>query len=174
MPDLPATFELGPNLQWHVARGRFWALDLRLPVRAVITIEGPPRHAGWTAVPQLALDTRWGGWNVGALVGASFGDRRVHALYYEVAPEFATPARPAYRAEGGRAGWQMIGVVSRRIGELWFGAYFRADRLDDAVFVTSPLVRQRGSLAGGLAFAWVFGQSATRVAPRTPVEGGSP
>lgn len=166
MPDLAPTVELGPNLQWHLARGADWKLDLRLPVRAVNTVESSPRHVGWTASPYVNLDMQWQGWNVGLLAGALWGDRRLHATYYDVAPAYASAARPAYRARAGAAGWQLTGAMTRRLGDLWLGAYVRADRLDGAVFLDSPLVRQRDSLAVGFAIAWVFAHSSARVAER--------
>jgi outer membrane scaffolding protein for murein synthesis (MipA/OmpV family) len=166
MPDLPATFEIGPNFQWHLARGRGWLLDLRIPLRAVFAWDSGLRHAGWSASPHLNVDWDRGGWNLGMRLGPSWGDRRLHALFYEVAPAYATPERPAYDARSGDAGWTWIGAVSRRRGDVWFGAYLRADRLDGAVYVDSPLVRQRNSLAYGLAIAWVFAQSDRRVEVR--------
>lgn len=166
MPDLPATFELGPNLQWHLARGPGWLLDLRIPLRAVLAWDGGFRHAGWSASPYVNVDWDRGGWNLGMRVGPSWGDRRLHALFYEVAPAYATAERPAYRARAGDAGWTWIGAVSRRWGDFWVGAYLRADRLDGAVYVDSPLVRQRSSLAYGVGIAWVFAQSGQRVEVR--------
>lgn len=163
MPDLPATLELGPSLQWHLLRSADWDFSFRLPVRAVIALETPLRLAGWTATPQVRFQHRWPGWKLNALVGAPFGDQRVHALFYEVAPAFANADRPAYAARAGRAGFELLTSVSHRVGNLWFGAYLRADRLDEAVFADSPLVRQNRSLAGGFAVSWVFAQSSRRV-----------
>ena len=70
MTDLAPTFELGPNLNWTVARDRHWKLDLRLPVRAVATLESNPKMIGWSATPNLNLDVAdWAGWNLGFKAG---------------------------------------------------------------------------------------------------------
>ena len=38
------------------------------------------------------------GWYFGALAGPLFADHRYHDYFYTVAPQFATPERPAYKA----------------------------------------------------------------------------
>jgi outer membrane scaffolding protein for murein synthesis (MipA/OmpV family) len=163
MPDLAPTIELGPVAQWRLGEGAGWKLELRAPLRAVATLEGRPRHIGWTASPHLNLDLRWRGWDVGLLAGTLWGDRRLHGYFYDVAPAFATAARPAYRARGGGAGSYLTLGASRRIGDVWLGAFVRADRLDGAVFEASPLVRRRDNLAFGLAASWIFARSAAQV-----------
>lgn len=163
MSDLAPTLELGPDLRWRLARGDGWALELRAPLRSVVTFEASPRHVGWSAAPNLNLDLQWRGWNIGVLGAALAGDRRLHGHYYGVAAIDATSARPGYRARAGAAGWQLTSGVSRRIGDLWLGAFVRADGLDGAVFAASPLVRQRHHLSFGVAAAWVFARSDTRV-----------
>ena len=54
MPDLAATFELGPNLNFTLgARRRLEARTCALPVRAALTLESDPQMIGWLATPQL-------------------------------------------------------------------------------------------------------------------------
>jgi outer membrane scaffolding protein for murein synthesis (MipA/OmpV family) len=163
MPDLAATFELGPNLNATLARGAWWKLQLRVPVRAALTIESDPRMVGWLASPNLNLDTKINGWNASLLGGPLFGSRSFNAYYFDVAPQFATPTRPAYQAPGGFGGWRLIGSTSRRLGNLWFGAFVTADTVSGAVYDGSPLVRKHGTLAGGFALSWVFAESEQRV-----------
>ncbi len=86
MPDLAPTLELGPVAKWRLGEGAGWKLELRAPLRAVATLEGRPRHIGWTASPHLNLDLQWRGWDVGLLAGALWGDRRLHGYFYDVAP----------------------------------------------------------------------------------------
>jgi len=86
MPDLAATFEIGPNLNvelWQSADRRL-KLDLRLPVREAITIERSPRAIGVTFSPNLNLDVRGfaGAWNLGVLAGPLYADRRYHEHFY--------------------------------------------------------------------------------------------
>jgi MipA family protein len=163
MPDLKPTFEFGPKLNANLARGSHWKVDLRLPLRAVTTIERHPRHIGWTLAPVVNVDTRWPAFDLGFQAGPIYGDRRLHDHFYGVAPADATAARPAYRAPGGYAGWQATAGLSRRAGRTWFGAYLRADSVAGAVFEASPLVTARRTWSGGIAFAWIFARSGTLV-----------
>jgi MipA family protein len=167
MADLSPTLELGPHLNAHLAQGTGWQLDLRLPVRAVMTVTRSPRFIGWSANPHLNLDRQLGSWNLGLQAGPVFGDRRLHAYFYDVGGADATASRPAYQAAGGQAGWQAIAALSQRHGALWWGAFVKADSLQNAAFVDSPLVRRRQSWSGGLALSWIFARSA-QAAPDQP------
>jgi outer membrane scaffolding protein for murein synthesis (MipA/OmpV family) len=167
MPDLEGTFEIGPNLNvelWQSGDRRY-KLDLRLPVRQAVTISGDPQGVGITFSPNLNLDIRnlAGSWNVGLLGGPLYANRRHHAYYYDVAPQFATPGRPAYRAGGGYAGWRALAATSRRIGNAWVGGFVRYDDLGEATFVRSPLVTTRHSLTAGIGISWIFATSSERV-----------
>lgn len=159
MPDLAPTIEIGPKLNLNLARGNDWKLDFRLPLRAVMTLESKPKHIGWTAAPVVNLDLELPALDFGIQAGPLWGDRRLHAYYYDVAPDFATAARPAYRAGAGHAGWQVTAGASRRVGRLWMGAFVRADSVAGAAFEPSPLVRSRHQLAFGVAVSWVFAVS---------------
>lgn len=166
MPDLDPTVEFGPNLDVRLATGSGWTLSARAPVRAVIALGGSPRQIGWQAEPKLNLDWRAAGWAIGLQGGPLFGDRRLHRTFYEVAPVYATPVRPAYAARSGFAGWQATLGASRRVGDVWIGGYLRADALDGAVFDASPLVRRTSHLSGGIAVSWVFARSSQDVPER--------
>jgi outer membrane scaffolding protein for murein synthesis (MipA/OmpV family) len=163
MPDLSPTVELGPNVNLTLARGAQWKLQARLPVRAAFTLESGPDRIGWLASPNLNLDLRTHGWNVGVLTGPVYGTRRMNGYFFDVAPEFATASRPAYRAPGGYAGWRLVSGVSRRIGDFWIGGFVAGDTVRSARFDDSPLVRKRDTLAFGIAVSWVFATSSQRV-----------
>lgn len=163
MPDLSPTVEVGPNVNYTLARGTQWKLQARAPVRAAFTLESGPDMIGWLATPNLNLDVRTQGWNIGVLTGPIFGTRRMNGYFFDVAPEFATASRPAYRAPGGYAGWRLVSGVSRRLGDFWMGAFIAGDTVSGARFDDSPLVRKRGTLAFGFAISWVFAQSGQMV-----------
>lgn len=163
MPDLAPTFEFGPNANFTFARGDDWKFELRAPVRAAFTVQRSPRHVGWTATPYLTAEWVQAGWDVGVRLGGLWSDRRFNGYIYDVAPEFATAARPAYRAASGYAGWQATVGASRRFGSLWIGAFARNDNLAGAVFESSPLVTQPRTWAAGIAMSWVFARSAEMV-----------
>jgi MipA family protein len=171
MPDLRPTLEVGPLARIHLYRtaDRVIGLELRLPVRATLTYGGDAgiRDIGWSSTPNLNLDWKPRAFgdrmNVGLLVGAVYGDRRLNGYFYDVPAEFATAARPAYRAGAGYGGWQAIAAVSHRTDKLWVGAFIKFDDLNGAVYADSPLVTRRRHLSGGFGLAYVFAQSRQRV-----------
>ncbi|HXD04763.1 MAG TPA: MipA/OmpV family protein [Burkholderiaceae bacterium] len=164
MSDLAPTLEFGPNVNFTLARGTGWKLDLRTPLRAAFTLESHPRNIGWVFTPNLNLDiTDWHGWNFGAQVGPEFGDRRYHGYYYDVKPEEATATRAAYTAPGGAAGARLTLAAARRFTHWWAGAFLRLDTLRGASFLDSPLVRQRENTSFGVALVYVFANSSTLV-----------
>jgi len=163
MPDLSPTVEIGPNVNYTLVRGTQWKLQARMPVRAAFTLESGPDMIGWLATPNLNLDVRTQGWNIGVLSGPVFGTRRMNGYFFDVAPEFATASRPAYRAPGGFAGWRLVSGVSRRFGDFWMGAFVAGDSVRNARFDDSPLVRKHDTVAFGFAISWVFATSSQRV-----------
>jgi MipA family protein len=167
MPNLPGTFEIGPNVNITLfgSADQKPRLDLRLPLRAAITLQRSPKSVGATFSPHLNLDLAEvaGGWNVGMLIGPQFGDRRFHQQYYGVDAAYATAQRPAYSARGGYAGWDAIAATSRRFGNVWVGAFVRYDSVRGAVFEDSPLVRRSSGVTAGFGVSWVLDTSSTLV-----------
>ena len=164
MPDLDPTLEIGPNLTVSLLRSDTVHLNLRFPLRAVIATDLSHVHdEGWVFQPQVNVDFYdlfpGPGWNLGFAAGPLYGNSRYHNYFYGVAPQFATPERPAYEAGAGYGGVQFIAALSKRYPSYWVGGFVRADSLSGAVFENSPLVRQKDSIAAGVAFAWIFGRS---------------
>ena len=162
MPNLAATFEVGPNLNVKLLNGPVWGLDLRVPVRAVTTLQHHPQAIGWRTGPALALGLRQAGWEFGTQLGPVGASQRYHAYFYDVAPAFATAARPTYRSSGGFGGWTLSATASRRFGDVWLGTYTAIDRLDGATFNASPLVRTRTNFSAGVGLSWIFLRSEAR------------
>jgi MipA family protein len=164
MPQLKTTLELGPSLDvrlWHSADAAI-KLDLRLPVRAVTTL-GSPGFIGWFFAPNVNLDIAnpagLSGWNLGLLTGPLFATSRYDQYYYSVAPQYATPRRPAYEASGGYAGTQVLAALTKRYPKFWTGAYVRHDSLTGASFERSPLVKSHNYWSAGIGIAWIIGHS---------------
>ena len=84
MADLPATLEVGPNLNANLARGDGWKLDLRLPLHAVFTVQARARAIGTTFSPVLNLDAQFAGWNLGLQGGPRWASGRYHGFFYDV------------------------------------------------------------------------------------------
>jgi outer membrane scaffolding protein for murein synthesis (MipA/OmpV family) len=170
MPDLDATLEIGPSLNFLLLRtdDRKTRLELRLPVRAALATDFTHVNlAGWVFQPNLNVDFRdafgHAGWNLGMLAGPMFSDGRYNQYFYGVEPAFATASRPAYNAAGGYAGTQFLASLSKRFRAYWVGGFARWDTLNHAVFSDSPLVRTNHSFAAGVAVAWILGESRVRV-----------
>ena len=168
MPNLPGTFEIGPNLNLTLAASlkNRWKLDLRLPVRAAVSAQRSPEFVGTTFSPNLNLDVGGvgGGWNLGLLTGPLFADRKYHAHFYGVDAAYATAGRPAYHAPAGYAGWQVLAATSRRFGNTWVGGFLRYDSLRGAAFEDSPLVRRTSALTLGFGVSWILATSSELVA----------
>ena len=160
MADLKPTVEIGPNLNYTLARGAGWKVDLRAPLRAAITVESHPRSIGWVAAPNVNLDLALSGdWKLGLLAGPQYASRRFNGYYYDVPASQATAARPAYEARGGNAGGRVLLALSRRHAGGFAGLFVRYDTLRGAVFEDSPLVRRQSNLSFGFAFSWVLATS---------------
>ncbi|EEF23844.1 conserved hypothetical protein, partial [Ricinus communis] len=146
MPDLKPTVEFGPELDITLWDGNadIAFLKLRLPVRQAFTVEKNPQNAGIIFSPNLNADIRnpFGltGWTLGVVAGPIFATERQHAYFYGVDSRYATATRPAYEADGGYSGTQLLLSLSKRFNKLWLGAYVREDTLRGAVFADSPLV----------------------------------
>lgn len=172
MPNLRPSLEVGPQILtdlWNSGDGRR-KLQLQLPLRYAFVLSTSTRDAGFIFNPRLSLDLRdfagHPGWHAGVIAGPIFATARQHDYFYTVEPQYATAARPAYKAGGGYSGTQLTMALSKRFPRHWFGAFVRADWLSGAVFADSPLVQRKTTVAAGLAFSWIFAESAERVSRR--------
>lgn len=170
MPDLDATLEIGPSLNFFLLRssGNKEILELRLPVRAVIASDFSHfRHVGWMFQPNLNFDLHdafgFPGWNLGLMGGPVYTDRAYNRYFYTVDPAFATPERPAFSPGGGYAGTQFIASLSKRFARFWIGGFAKWDDVRDAAFEDSPLVKSRHNISSGIAVAWIFSESGAKV-----------
>jgi outer membrane scaffolding protein for murein synthesis (MipA/OmpV family) len=165
MPDLRPTVEIGPALDlklWHSAEEHV-KLDFLTSARVAITIQAPPHAIGWIIDPHLNVDidspAGAKGWKLGVLSGPLFATQRYNDYFYTVAPQYATPERPAYQASGGYAGTQVGMSLTKRYPRYWTGAYVRYDTLTGATFADSPLVKRNSYWSAGFAVAWMISES---------------
>jgi outer membrane scaffolding protein for murein synthesis (MipA/OmpV family) len=169
MPDLRSTLELGPSLDLHLLRSADAKVkfDLRLPLRAAVTVEASPKYIGWTFTPRFALDIAdplgYAGWNLGLLLGPLFAAHRYDDYFYSVASQYANASRPEYQAGGGYAGTQALTAVSKRFPRFWVGAYARYDTLSGASFAASPLVKRDSYWSAGFGISWMIHRSSEMV-----------
>ena len=166
MPDLDPTLEVGPSLNVHLyySEDRKSNFDVRMPVRGVVASDFKHvQPVGWLFQPQLDadfLDVGHSGWNVGLVGGLVFSDQRYNQYFYNVAPQYATAARPAYAVGGGYAGTQCIFAFNKRRQDgRWMGGFMKWDNLNGAVFADSPLVKTRQYFTVGFAVTWTLDKS---------------
>jgi outer membrane scaffolding protein for murein synthesis (MipA/OmpV family) len=167
MPDLGTLLEFGPRVKYKFADfGEHGRLRFDLPLRAVIEARGGLRRQGWTTEPRLVWEKRAearGGaprWTLEAQLGAVFGDRRINRYFYEVAPQYATADRPAYRADPGlmlvRTG---VGGTWRVNPDLRVFSFLRYEMYSRAANAESPLMRKSTGVSAYVGLAWTFARS---------------
>jgi len=165
MPDLDATLEIGPSLNYHFyySEDKLINFDLRLPLRSVTASNFRRfQNAGWLLQPQLNLDIRDianSGWNLGLVGSMIFSDQRYNNYFYDVQAQYATLSRPAYTASGGYAGTQFIAALSKRHNGFWLSGFAKWDDLTGAVFANSPLVEKNQYFTFGFVATWVLDKS---------------
>ncbi|MDQ2988957.1 MAG: MipA/OmpV family protein [Pseudomonadota bacterium] len=164
MPELGLLLEFGPRLKYLIANPTPSSrLRIELPLRSVFEVHAGVRRQGATFEPRLVFDSRENGsrWGYDVSVGAVFGDRGINRYLYDVAPQYATAARPAYNATGGlmllRAG---TSVNFRFRPDARVYAYAREESYAGSANLGSPLVKGRNGASFGVGVRWTLGRSA--------------
>lgn len=110
LPDLDYLVEVGPKLTLNGPRyaGGRGSTELALQGRAVFSLDfDDVAYQGLVFEPELRtkVDDIFGGrGTLNARLGPIFASEGVHDYFYEVAPAFATPERPAFDADAGYLG----------------------------------------------------------------------
>ena len=163
MPDLDWIGEVGPALRYRIweSDGADTRLEGVLPVRKAVSARGLDLHdRGWTLAPRLQIDHRTGddGDYVGTDASLSVlrADQKYYDYIYGVAPQYATATRPAYTPDGGYGGYTLALGMSLRRNDVVYGAFFRYNDLNGAVFAGSPLVRRLHETSFGFAVSWIL------------------
>lgn len=165
MPDLDATLEIGPSLNYHFyySEDKKTNFDLRMPLRTVTASDFSRfQNVGWLFQPQLNLDIRdieRSGWNLGLTGSLIYSDQRYNQYFYDVPAQYANPNRPEYTASGGYSGNQFIISLSKRHDGYWTGGFIKWDDLHGAVFADSPLIGSKQYFTVGFAVTWVLDKS---------------
>ena len=170
MPDLDATFEIGPSLEITLLENRQdrYKLSLNLPTRAVFSTDfSSVHHEGWVFSPRLVLETTdiiaGSGLNLDISAGPLFADSGYNSYYYSVDPAFATASRPSYSAGGGYSGSSFTFRLYKEYKQLVLNAFVSVHLLRGAVIEDSPLVKSSYSVMSGIAVSWIFLKSANSV-----------
>ena len=168
MPDLGAILEIGPGVKVFLTEPDSQnPLYLKAGVRAAIAANTDNLHLSYEGIRgDVKLIYRNYSWfqdqNValGFSAGVDFANRDYNDYIYTVDPVYATPARPAYQADGGYGGFSVSANAVKKISDSWsFGAYYRWDNISGAACTDSPLVKTENNHIIGVALIWKIAQS---------------
>lgn len=162
LPDLDYLLGLGPKIKYTFARpapGVAWFLEV--PLRVVVSTDFTSLgYRGLVFAPDVGVRTAsllGSHWLAYADIGPEFASARFQDYFYQVAPRYARPGRPAYNAHGGYFGSRLEVGLSRSLGK-HFRVFFYS-RLEDyngARNTDSPLFQTRLGYAGFVGFSWSF------------------
>ncbi|GAC1631573.1 MAG: hypothetical protein NVS9B10_25120 [Nevskia sp.] len=165
MPDLDYLLEAGPNLRVILWRPRPSSrLSLELPVRSVISTDFLHfSDRGFLFAPRLSwidrpLDGK--GLRLHVQLGPDFATEKLQDYFYEVAPQYARPGRPAFNAQGGYLGSNLDVSIARpvtphiRLYAATKLSYYGGARNED-----SPLFRNKYNYGVFAGFSWSIWQS---------------
>jgi outer membrane scaffolding protein for murein synthesis (MipA/OmpV family) len=172
MPDIDYLFQVGPQLVYRFF-DTGWTTDGRtevtgfLPVRGVAASDfSSIHHVGLLAEPsimyrrQLPGDLRT---SLNAQFVVSIADEGVMDYWYQVDPQYATPARPAYDGKGGylssaiRLWWTHEFSKDFELYLTYHGRYFGGSANDK-----SPLLEEKFTHAVSVSFVWKMLKSKAR------------
>lgn len=170
MPDLGTLLEFGPRVKVQLTKPTSNSgLRLDIPLRAVIEARDGLRTQGVSFEPRLVyeLDGPRGAWGIDANIGVVLGNRKLNRYFYEVQPQYATLARPAYEADSGlmlvRAGLSGSRMINP---DVRLFAFVRYESYANAANRDSPLMKRDSGASVGGGFAWTIKRSARMAASR--------
>ncbi len=172
MPDLQWLGEVGPNLRFILWRGEDEASPERIvidtPLRAVFSTDwSSVSFRGFTFSPDIAYErlhvfSQYARLRVSA--GVLFGSDAYSDYFYEVAPEYAQPARPAYNAQAGYVGARVTLSyrlpITERLSVVVGG---RVENFSGSANADSPLFRSEWNASVVAGFAFSLWRSEARV-----------
>lgn len=169
MPTLDPLLEVGPMVRYKIWKDRDpkQSLILDAPLRAAIAIGHGVDYIGYTIGPRLTyrreIDLFGRDWKWPISIEALWSSKELNQYFYEVEPEYATPSRPAYSADGGFSGTRLRTSIYHRDRNKMISLYAVYDDLQGAVFNDSPLVKQEGGFTLGFLLVWFPFQSGDMV-----------
>lgn len=162
MPELLLNAEIGAKLNWYLSESEDESWIIRLPVRAVINIEG--KYNGWVADPVLTrryyYPVKHGFLKTYIDIGLQYNSSRYHETYYGVDVQYVTPNRAAYQARQG---------LHSLFAKMWIKypwsqqtelfATLQTRSLAVGVVSDSPLVKSQTYSTLTLGAIWLFSTS---------------
>ncbi|MFC7453029.1 MipA/OmpV family protein [Insolitispirillum peregrinum] len=170
MPDLDWMGEIGPRLQWTVARAaRLAKVDVEIPVRAAFSTDfhSDFSYRGLVTEPEIAYQNSSfmdSGVALKVGLGTVFATEQLQDYFYQVDNRYATSGRPAYNADAGYMGTRLDLTMASELTP-WVGVIgkFRTDFHQGAANEDSPLFKDDVSYTVGLALTMKLAKSKTQV-----------
>ena len=165
MPDLDFMLQIGPSLEFKLNDRSKSYFDARfeIPVRVAFVTDLPNvDHIGYLVEPRFSFDHRRSSNAPVAhktTIGLKFATQDFHAYYYDVAPEYATPIRPAYKSDAGFGGSFIKYRISYKTDDFIYWMFLRYQSLRGAEFDDSPLVLKEDYYFVGIGLSWIFASS---------------
>ncbi len=162
MPELDATVEIGPSLDYRISRSNRSEWWFEMPLRFAFALNSDLEHIGQVFQPRLSWRKpvrKLYQWKLRADIGLLYATGEFHDYYYSVDADQVLPTRPEFDAGSGFSGLRGTFSYSRRYGRLWLGGFVRYDTLSDSVVEDSPLISDSSAWMAGIALGWVFSDS---------------
>jgi len=162
MPDLDFMLQVGPVVEFLLNDKNKDYFDARFELAlraALITDIHSVDSIGYVFEPRLSFNHRRSsktGLSHRAILGLKFASQEFNSYYYDVAPEFATTARPVFNSEAGFAGSFANYRISYKTNDFIYWTFLRYQSLRGAEFEDSPLVLKDDYFFAGIGFAWLF------------------
>ncbi|TDJ42762.1 MAG: MipA/OmpV family protein [Gammaproteobacteria bacterium] len=172
MPDLDLLAEAGPELELQFVKGpKLGNAYLALQARGAFSFDGlDPTWRGLIFSSELRYvrPVNHARTEFMARITPEWAGNEYMDFFYGVAPEYATPERPEYRATGGYLGTKLAFSVKHKINDdfelrtgVRFGLYQGARNRDSALYTAET------NSGIYIAFLWKFWESA-RMADTEP------
>lgn len=163
MPELGGMFEFGPRLKLRLAQpSALSSVRFELPLRAVFEARSGIHRRGYSVEPKLAYEVRdaRANWTLEANLSAVWADKALQRHFYDVAPQYVLPWRPAYSAGAGLLLTRLGLYGTRRINrDVRLFGYVRLESYAGAANRDSYLHRRDTGTAAGIGVMWTLGRS---------------
>lgn len=159
MPSLDYLFQIGPQAVYRWDLNDRERISAHLKGRAVFSTDfGSVDFRGVVLEPQVRWSLRavaGSAYNLGLSASAAFATERLHDYFYEVAPQYARPDRPAFEASAGYLGSEFGINLNRKLSDtlrVFVGA--RLALHGGAANQDSPLFRDNSTVSYGVSLLW--------------------
>lgn len=173
MPDLDWLGEVGPRVEWTIARAAkdVARISLDVPLRTVWSTNFRDRfdYRGVLFQPELAYahrDFLESGARIKLGLAPTFGSEELMDMFYEVEPQYVTSGRPRYDADAGYLGTRLQLTASRALTP-WVRVHglLSAQFHQGATNEDSPLFREDVNVAAGLGLTVTLAKSRRSASP---------